>query len=268
MDTRRDENLRLEFPPLEMRQMVGPTDLAAFDNPTGSIVYPYLPPEAYDEVFDFGCGCGRVARQLIQQRPRPKRYLGIDLHRGMVRWCQEHLQRVVPNFEFLHHDVLNVAFNPGASKVWFAPFPAGNGEFTLVNALSVFTHLTEEQAQFYLRECARVLRPDGFLHSSWFLFDKIDYPMMQEFNNALYLSYVDPSAAVIFDRMWVRNMARSVGLTICQVIPPSIRGFQWMVVLTSRQAPGLEVDFPPDRAPVGLARPPLGPSEPAKVGLN
>ena len=261
------ERSELEFPPLEMRELVGPTDVAAFDNPSGTLVYPYLPPEVYKEVFDFGCGCGRVARQLIQQRPMPRRYLGVDLHCGMIRWCQNHLQAVVPSFQFLHHDVFNVKFNPGPDKPAFAPFPAGKGEFTLVNALSVFTHVTEEQAEHYLRECARILRPGGVLHCSWFLFDKTDFPMMQEFNNALYLSYVDPSAAVIFDKAWVTRMARAVGLTIFDVIPPAIRGFQWVALMTPRRDAVQEVAFPEDLAPKGLARPPLGPDEPAKVGL-
>ena len=43
------------------------------------------------------------------------------------------------------------------------------------------------------------------LHASWFLFDKADHPMMDDSSNALYVSYTDPSAAVIFDRKWVRE---------------------------------------------------------------
>jgi SAM-dependent methyltransferase len=259
--------IQLEVPPLEMRQLVGPTDLAAFDNPAGSRVYPYLAPHVYEEVFDFGCGCGRVARQLILQHPRPKRYLGIDLHSGMIRWCQNHLQAVVPTFKFLHHDVLNVMFNPGDDKPRFAPFPAGDRQFTLVNALSVFTHLTEEQAEQYLQECARILRPDGVLHASWFLFDKTDFPMMHEFTNALYVSYIDPSATVIFDKDWVVRTARSVGLTMFQVIPPAIHGHQWVLLMTPDRESVREVGFPPDLAPKGLVRAPIGPDRPSTVGL-
>ena len=75
----------LPMPPLEMRELVGPTDPSSFDNPTGDLIYPYLPESAYESVLDFGCGCGRVARQLIQQRVRPLHYLDIDLHRGMIQ---------------------------------------------------------------------------------------------------------------------------------------------------------------------------------------
>jgi SAM-dependent methyltransferase len=240
----------LPLPPLEMRELVGPTNIEAFDNPTGALVYPYLPAEAYERVFDFGCGCGRVARQLIQQKPQPRRYLGIDLHRGMIAWCQRNLRPVAPNFNFVHHDVFNLSSNSKASNRTL-PFPARNGEFSLVNALSVFTHLTEEQAPFYLRECARTLRSDGILHASWFLFDKRDFPMMREPTNALYVQYADPSAAVIVDRDWVRNTAREFGLTIFQVIPPQIRGFQWVLMMAPAASGRPEVEIPEDHAPHG-----------------
>src|SRR5215210_1252204 len=186
-DARSSANV-LPIPPLEMRRLVGPTDEAAFDNPTGRLVYPYIPAGAYHSVFDFGCGCGRVARQLIQQADRPARYLGIDLHRGMVKWCRQNLAAHAPGFEFLHHDVFNKHFNPGRLKPKVRPFPVPDDSATLVNAFSVFTHLTQGQAPFYLREVARVLAPEGFFHSTWFLFDKREFPMLQEETSALYVS--------------------------------------------------------------------------------
>lgn len=241
----------IPIPPFEMRQLVGPTELDVYDNPTGSLVYPYLAESSYRSVLDFGCGCGRVARQLILQRPRPARYVGIDLHAGMIDWCNQNLRPAAPEFSFHHHDVFNVLSNPGREKPLMAPFPVNSSEFTLVNALSVFTHLTQEQAEYYLRECARILAPNGILHASWFLFDKADHPMMSSQHSALYVSYVDPSAAVIFDRAWLRNAAASMGLRIVQVIPPGIRGYQWLVLMTPRiDLP--EVELPPDTAPRGI----------------
>ena len=204
-------------------------------------------------VLDFGCGCGRVARQLILQRPSPTTYVGIDLHAGMIEWCQRNLTPAAPNFNFYHHDVFNVAFNPGHEKPLSAPFPVGDSQITLVNALSVFTHLTQDQAEYYLRECARVLQPEGVLHASWFLFDKSDHPMMDETHNALYVSYADPSAAVIFDRAWLQNTTRALGLRIFKVIPPEIRGHQWLVLMTPRSDVAA-VDLPPDTAPRGIDR--------------
>src|SRR5262249_1758553 len=159
-------------------------------------------PQVTGNVFDFGCGCGRIARQLIRQCPQPRSYLGIDLHAGMVRWCRDNLSPHAPQFRFVHHDVFNPGFNPGAEKAHRTEFPADGESCDLVIAHSVFTHIIEDHAAYYLGECARVLRPGGLLVSTWFLFDKREYPMMQEFQNALYINTSDPTNAVIFDREW------------------------------------------------------------------
>ena len=61
---------------------------------------------------------------------------------------------------------------PATERTNAHPFPARTGEFTLFNAISVFTHLTEEQAPHYLREAARIVADDGVVHASFFLLDK------------------------------------------------------------------------------------------------
>jgi SAM-dependent methyltransferase len=258
----------IPIPPPEMRELVGPTEPEAFDNPSHGLVFPYLGPEVYTSVFDFGCGCGRVARQLILQDPQPDRYLGIDLHRGMIEWCKRNLAPFAPQFEFVHHDVRNLSFNPGDEKPELLPFPSETESATFVNATSVFTHLTQAQAEFYLHEVARILEPDGVFQATWFLFDKLEFPMLQEDMNALYIAYQDPSAAVIFAREWVRETARAAGLVMFEAMPPAIRGFQWTMLFAPAAAGRQEVELPPDDGPIGLARPPRGPAEPSRIGLE
>jgi SAM-dependent methyltransferase len=250
-----------------MRSLVGLADPSAYDNPTGALVYPTLPPEAFEAVFDFGCGCGRVARQLIQQDPRPERYLGIDIHRGMIEWCRSNLTPAAPDFEFQHHDVFSAGLNPGDDKPSALPFPAEDDAFTLVNAHSVFTHLTQDQTEHYLREVARILRPDGFFRSTWFFFEKTDFPFMQEWMNALYINLVDPSSAVVYDRSYVRRLTSELGLALVGVDRPLVRGFQWTCVFTARRAGIEEIELPADEAPVGLMRPPDLPAGAHRIGL-
>jgi SAM-dependent methyltransferase len=258
----------LPYPPPEMRALVGPTDEASFDNPKGERVYPYLPAEQYRSVFDFGCGCGRVARQLILQSPRPGRYLGVDLHRGMIEWARTNLTPAAAEFEFVHHNVYNRSFNPGEGLPEMAPLPAADASFTLVNALSVFTHLTERQAVHYMKEAARILEPGGLIHASFFLIDKTQFPMMMEYSNALYLSYEDPSAAVLDDREWVCTMAADAQLTLVGVIPPVVRNHQW-VLMFGHSRSGLEpVPFPKDEAPVDKVVTPPMPADAHLIGLS
>jgi SAM-dependent methyltransferase len=241
---------KLPFPPLEMREVVGPTDTAAFDNPDGEPVFPDLPAGAYDSVFDFGCGCGRLARQLIQQQPRPERYLGVDLHPGMIEWCSQSLAPYAPGFEFRHHDVLYPEWNPGEGKPEVAPFPAGDGTSTLVIAYSVFTHLTQAHAEYYLKEVARILAPGGTFEATWFLFDKQLFPMMQDFQNALYINDLNPANAVIFDRAWLVETAAESGLSLAAVTPPSVRGYHWRIRMTLEPTGFAVEDLPEDEAPV------------------
>jgi SAM-dependent methyltransferase len=248
---------RLPIPPIEFRRIVGPTDEALFDNPTGRPVFSDVHEAAYSTVLDFGCGCGRLARQMIQQHPRPQKYLGIDRHKGMVEWCQANLTTNAPEFTFQHHDVFHPVLNPEGTP-GHLPFPADDQEVMLFIAYSVFTHLLEPDAEFYLHELARILNGGGVAITTWFVFDKKDFPMMQEFQNALYINAVDPTNAVIFDQEWLSERVADAGLMMTRITPPSIRGFQWTIRLERRQEGRQAAVFTDDLAPRGLARPPIG----------
>jgi SAM-dependent methyltransferase len=246
----------LPLPPLELRELVGLTDPAGWTNFTGDPIWPDLPPEAWRFYVDFGCGCGRSARRLLQQRERPRRYLGIDLNREMIAWAQANLAPADPGFSFVHHDVYSAGLNPDPRRPLVAPLPVDDGACSLMEAWSVFTHLAEAQAEWYLDEVARVLAPDGILMATWFLFDKVTFPFMQEFQNALYINEIDPTNAVVFDRAWLRAALAHRGLVIDRAAPPEVRGFAY-VLRIRRIAPGVEeVELPEDDAPVGLMRPP------------
>jgi len=242
----------LPVPPLPMREAVGPMDPAAFDNPSGRPIFPDIPLEAYDSVFDFGCGCGRLARQLIQQTPRPRSYLGVDLHLPLVEWAADNLATRAEGFAFAHHDVRYDPWNPGDDKPDVAPFPAADGSHSLVIAVSVFTHLIEAHAEHYMREVARILRPGGVFYSTWFLFDKRLFPMMQEFQNALYINDLNPANAVIFDREWLVSTAGANGLAITGVEQPEVRGFHWRLIMQHAGEGAEAVELPLDEAPIDV----------------
>lgn len=261
------ESAALPLPPLGMRALVGPLEDGDFDNPSGLPVIAGLPDEAWDFVFDFGCGCGRLARQLIQQKPRPRRYLGVDLHAGMIRWCQRNLAPHAPELEFVHQDVRNPGFNPdGAHEA--LPFPVESGAVSLLIGWSVFTHLRQAAADFYLRETARVLKPDGRAHTTWFVFDKRDFPMMQSFQNALFINDCDPTNAVIFDRNWLAERCAAAGLAMAHIEPPRVRGYQWQIELRLLAGGASSREFPVDLAAPMRMPPPLLPAAAHKLGLD
>jgi SAM-dependent methyltransferase len=256
----------LPIPPLELRELVGPVDAAAFDNPEGGVVFQDVDPNSYRFVVDFGCGCGRIARQLAQQAHRPARYIGIDLHQGMIRWCSENLAPQLSGFEFRHHDVYNPSFNPDPTIPRMAPIPVGSGEATLVVAWSVFTHLAQSQVEWYLKEVRRILADDGVAVSTWFFFDKTGFPMMQDFQNALYINEGDLTNAVIFDKHWLIAAIHKQGLVIRGATPPEIRGFQWVLRLAPARPGDESVILPSDDAPIGRMPPPIGRPDPSAIG--
>ncbi len=225
--------------------MVGPTDPRAFDNPTATPIYDRfrLPLESYDAVFDFGCGCGRQARQLLLQRPRPRRYVGIDTNREMVEWCRANLSPVDPGFQFHHHDVYSPSYAPGNTLRLAQPFPVEDRAFSLVLAHSVFTHLYQAQSEYYLHEVARILRPDGIAFTSWFFFDRRSFPFLPEHRACLFTDEAAPSEAVIYDRGWFIEAVRRAGLSVRRTEPPEVPGHQWMVFLAPR-APDAADRFP------------------------
>ena len=94
-------------------------------------------------VLDFGCGCGRTLRWLVNDGAE---FHGVDVDREAIEWCKEHLERA----RFL----VNGQEPP-------LPYPVGH--FNAIYCLSVFTHLDESMQDLWLAELSRVLKPGGVL---------------------------------------------------------------------------------------------------------
>ena len=244
----------IPIPPLELRKLIGHTDESAFLNPDGADVFPGCDTTG---VLDLGCGCGRVARRLMLQANPPERYLGIDINKPMIDWCRVNLSR--PGWSFEHMDAYSACLNPrGLGNLTSRtrmelPLPAE--PFTLAVAWSLFTHVIQEDAGYYLRELSRGLTPRAKLISTWFLFDKTDHPYLQSFQHALYCNLDDPTNAVVYDKDYVRTIMSEAGFGIEHISPPSVRGFQW--TLESVKGRASHVPYPPDLAAPGVMRAPL-----------
>jgi SAM-dependent methyltransferase len=90
--------------------------------------------DAFDEtaaILDFGCGCGRV---------------GTDYNQHLIEWCQR-----------------NLPFAAFGANQLTPPLTYHDGEFDLIYAFSVFTHLTEDLQASWMLELTRVLKPGGHL---------------------------------------------------------------------------------------------------------
>ena len=109
-------------------------------------------PDGFDfdgkRVLDFGCGGGRVLRQLAPWADSGE-FWGCDTYEPTVAWLSENLS---PPFRFYLNDK--------------RPLPHPDGYLDLVYAISVFTHITHEWAEWLL-ELHRVLKPDGLLAATF-----------------------------------------------------------------------------------------------------
>lgn len=249
----------IPLPPVDMRGLVSPlTDESYYDNPTGEYIWgpldigPLKAGEAYQRIFDFGCGCGREARRLMLQKDRPQSYVGLDVHRQMINWCKDNLESA--GFTFHFHDVWSPAYAPKNSNNRVLPIKNLGSGFSAVEANSVFTHLHADQSEFYLREMRSMLSPMGLIRGSWFLFNKKCFPMMSERQNTLMIDEVDTTAAVYYDWSYFVTMTRSLGYRIVKIDWAPILGFHNIIYLAVNGSfPDVSNVVPPGSSVLGFS---------------
>ena len=122
---------------------------------------------------EIGSGIGRDAFQLIDYLSAKGRYLGIDVQRESIVWCERNITRKHPNIEFRHLNAFHELHNPLASKATMDfPLPSSDRSVDRIMLGSVLTHIFEDEIVHYLREFARVLKPDGLVWATFFLYSE------------------------------------------------------------------------------------------------
>lgn len=202
-----------------------------------------------ERVLDIGCGIGRMARPLAGYLADHGGYDGFDVSREGIEWCRRHYRGLAVPFRFDHADVANALYNPGggaAASEFRFPYPDEGFDFAF--AISVFTHLVQDDAANYLAEAARVLRPGGRLLSTWFVLDsearaqvgagKAAFELSRRDSDTSAMSAGTPEEAIAFDEGWVRERFAEHGLAIGRLWPGTWSGledgtsFQDIVVAT------------------------------------
>jgi SAM-dependent methyltransferase len=118
-------------------------------------VRSYLDQAGYDfaachKILDLGCGVGRFMFAFEKELGPDQRIWGCDVHEECARWCRE-------NIDFA--EVSHCGIHP--------PLPYDDGQFDLVYALSVYTHLRLDMQFRWAWEVYRVLRPGGILFATF-----------------------------------------------------------------------------------------------------
>jgi SAM-dependent methyltransferase len=131
--------------------------------------YMWIPENA--SLLEIGCGIGRDAFQLIQRSSKIKRYVGVDVTRDSIVWCQKNITKCYPNFTFVHFNAKHELYNPlGFFTSLDFQLPAPDRSIDRVFLGSVFTHLFETEITHYMKEICRVLRPGGVAYATFFLY--------------------------------------------------------------------------------------------------
>ena len=155
----------IPVPPVEFQTLVsGPGNEGIFEE-VGCWLRDALDQQgmlrADASFLDVGCGCGRLARYLIELPIGS--YIGFDRHRGMVDWCVQEIGSHDPRFRFDHFDLRSVYVvwddQAGSIDARIFRFPYADASFDAVLLASVFTHMSPSETRNYLGELARVMRP-------------------------------------------------------------------------------------------------------------
>jgi len=130
-----------------------------------------LKPEM--SVLEIGSGIGRDAFQFIDYLSPRGRYMGIDVQRESIVWCQKNISRRYPHIQFYHLNAFHELHNPLAVKPTMDfPLPLPDRSVDRIALGSVLTHIFEDEIIHYFREFARVLKPDGLVWATFFLYSE------------------------------------------------------------------------------------------------
>ncbi len=192
----------------------------------------YSPFDPDMTIVDLGCGMARLAFQLFNFLNARGRYIGIDVVRDSMAWCQKNITPQHPNFTFHHFDAFNELYNPyGCYRTKDFRMPAADRSVDRIFLSSVFTHLLEDEVMHYLREFRRVLKPDGLAHASFFLYPEqpINLPphlsfltFENHYGNGVYGCGEWKRGAVAYTDEAMRRMIGNAGL---RLVRPYLKGW-------------------------------------------
>lgn len=184
-----------------------------------------LRPDA--DVLDAGCGGGRIAVPLTTYL-RDGSYVGFDPHEDSIRWARAAITPRNPRVRFDFVDLYNSQYNPkGNIDPATTQLPYEDGAFDMVIATSLFTHMFAGETANYLREFARMLRPDGVVFTTAYLLNsssqaRVDdgtarYLFRHPHEGSLIVNPDNPPAAVAHPEPQFRAWAADAGLAIDRI---------------------------------------------------
>lgn len=189
----------------------------------------YAPIKPSHNVLEIGCGVGRDAIELTEKLTDGK-YIGIDIIKPSIEWCQQNITRRFPNFEFHYLDINSPIHNPrGKLQTTGINLPVENAWADRIILQSVFTHMFSWDIVHYLKEFKRVLKPGGKVFASFFILDdeterlikagKSKFSFEHKVEDGCFTNDPDyPEGAVAYTRETLDQLIKFGGLALDQPI--------------------------------------------------
>lgn len=121
-------------------------------------------------VLDFGCGTGKLTTSVLPFVHSGGRMIGIDLGKREIAFCRSYYPSDICSFYRV--PAMNLFYNPDGKPQSEIDWHVSEGSTDVVLALSVFTHLNEEDAHYYMKKIDSILKTDGIAILTFFLLDK------------------------------------------------------------------------------------------------
>lgn len=145
-----------------------------------SLLHLHLARKHDNEILDIGCGTGILGIAAEPFIGDNGHYTGIDVSKQCIEFCKRHYP--ADSFRFQHLDYVNALYAPQQIeevKKW----DVADESIDMVTALSVWTHLQEDDAVFFFSEIDRVLKPKGKAIVTFFLLDSCYYNSLEARSN-------------------------------------------------------------------------------------
>lgn len=143
-------NVAKNEPPAHLQERVGGArDFQSVGTQLASLIMScvskYKAVTGAHRILDWGCGCGRVIREMMNFVP-PEALTGCDIDTEAIAWDKANIPG--PIFDRI---------NP------YPPTAYSTGAFDLIYGISVMTHLDEQTQLSWLEELSRIASPGGIV---------------------------------------------------------------------------------------------------------
>jgi cyclopropane fatty-acyl-phospholipid synthase-like methyltransferase len=221
-------NNKTHLPPLHLRWDVGP--LRNFESSAAEFrVYLKLLAglKPTSSVLDIGCGCGQIAIELQRELDENGRYVGSDINKEAIAWCDAKIADSHKRYSFFHMDVRNGMYNPSGSHLGVEYHFPLKENFDIILLKSVFTHMLSEETENYLSQLPGLLSDNGKCLATFFLLNEEQRRLAQAGKNVIAFHQHDetiafanpgvPEAVVAYDQSKLMQMLANHGLEVVEI---------------------------------------------------